>query len=122
MISTLLAGLDDAPNSGIDAASRGVNFNALNPLIIGSNQANAAQFATPAGFINRALLFAFPIAGLILFVMILWGGFEMLAGATSKGKDAGKQRIQAAVIGFFLLFMSYWLAKIIGFVFGINTI
>ena len=121
---TLLAQLNDATNGGIDqAANKGVDFDKLNPLIIGSNQANASRFATPADFINEALKYAFPIAGIILFVMILWGGFEMLAGATqSKSKDAGRQRVTAAIVGFFILFLAYWIAKIIGIVFGIQTV
>jgi len=96
------------------------NFDKFNPLVI-EGSANAEAFKTPGGVISQALLFAFPIAGMILFVMILWGGFEMLAGATSsKGKDSGKQRITAAIIGFFLLFLSYWMARIVGYVFGID--
>jgi hypothetical protein len=65
-------------------------------------------------------VFAFPIAGIILFLMIVWGGFEMVTGATNaKSMDAGKQRITAAVIGFILLFSSYWLMQIIETVFGL---
>lgn len=95
----------------------------FDPLLQGSTAANAARFSTPGGFITEVLKFAFPAAGMILFVMILWGGFEMLAGAASaKGQDAGKQRITAAVIGFFLLFVSYWLAKLVGLVFGVNIL
>jgi hypothetical protein len=104
-------------------SSEGVTSNLLddvNPLkITGSDQAEA--LSTPGGIISRVLLFAFPMAGLILFVMILWGGFEMLAGsATKKSVDAGKQRITAAIIGFVLLFVSYWIIQIISVVFGIN--
>src|SRR5471030_1986648 len=89
------------------------NFDQFNPLIIGGST-KAAQFSTPGGVITEVLAYAFPVAGMILFVMILWGGFEMVAGASSsKGKDAGKQRITASLIGFLLLFVAYWLSKLI---------
>lgn len=94
-------------------------LDAFNPLkIAGSDQ--SAALSTPGGIISRVIEFAFPIAGLILFVMLFWGGFEILAGAASKKSiDAGKQRITAAVIGFILLFVSYWLIKLIEAVFGV---
>ncbi len=73
-----------------------------------------------AKFINRALEFIFPLAGLILFVMIVWGGFEMLTSAASKkGMDAGKQRVTAALIGFLVLFASYWIIQIVQEITGV---
>ncbi|HAU98923.1 MAG: hypothetical protein UX04_C0003G0045 [Microgenomates group bacterium GW2011_GWF2_45_18] len=65
--------------------------------------------------------FLFAFAGFTLFVMIVWGGFEMLLGATDqKAQEAGKNRITWAVVGFLLLFLSYWIGQIIEIVFGIN--
>ena len=97
-----------------------VNFDQFNPLVIDESPYKE-QFSTPAGVINRALQFAFPIAGLILFFMIVWGGFEMLAGAgDSKAKGAGKERATAAVVGFLLLFAVYWIAQIVQVVFGVR--
>lgn len=83
-----------------------------------------SRFATPAMLVNRLLRqFLFPLAGVILFVMILWGGFEMLYGANdTKSQEAGKQRITAALIGFLLLFVSYWIAQIVQVIFGVNVI
>ena len=94
-------------------------LDSVNPLRMFSSP-HADQFSTPGGIVSRALDFAFPIAGLILFVMLVWGGFEILAGAAGKKSlDAGKQRATAAVIGFLLLFSSYWIAQIVEYVFGV---
>ncbi len=91
----------------------------LNPLIFlnaNSELHNDGSFSV-AGVINRLLNFIFPLAGLILFVMIVWGGFEMMTGAASKKNlDAGKQRVTAAIVGFLLLFVSYWIIQIIEYV------
>jgi hypothetical protein len=108
-----------------DFATEGVTNDLLgctNPLnITGSDQAET--LSTPGGIISRVLLFAFPIAGLILFVMILWGGFEtIMQSAGKKSVEAGRQRITAAVIGFVLLFVSIWIIRVIETVFGIKVL
>lgn len=103
-------------------------FDMLNPLRHAGGEnifedapsAYADQLSTPGGIVSRVLTFAFPLAGLILFVMLVWGGFEILIQAPSKkGIDAGKQRVTAAIIGFILLFSSYWIWQIIEVIFGV---
>lgn len=97
-------------------------FDAINPLknIGGSS---GATLNTPGGILSRFLQFAIPFAGLILFVMIVWGGFEILvkrvAGDKENSINVGKQRIAAALTGFILLFISYWLIQIIEMITGI---
>lgn len=74
----------------------------------------------PSGVINRALNLLFPLAGIALFVMLVWGGFEMLTGAAKKqAQDSGKQRITAAFFGFSMLFIIYWLIQIIETITGV---
>ncbi len=98
------------------------DFNALNPLRRpDADSAIADQFATPAGLISRVLLFAFPIAGILMLLMLVWGGFEILSGATNKKSlDSGKNRIKAGIAGFMLLFTSYWIVQVIEVVLGIQ--
>lgn len=99
-------------------------FDAFNPLKEFKDDSITVEqdLSTPGGILSRVLVFAFPIAGLILFVMLIWAGFEMLSGAaTKKSLDAGRQRATAAIIGFGLLFVSYWIVKIIEVVFGIKV-
>lgn len=76
------------------------------------------------GTILSALLpYLYVAGGFILFIMMIWGGFEMLTGATEqKSQEAGKQRITTAVIGFILLFVSYWIAQILQIIFGIRIL
>lgn len=96
-------------------------LNNLNPINIGGG---SADLKTPGGIISRALkFFVFPIAGIILFVVLILGGFQMLAGANnSKSLEEGKQRITAAIIGFILLFAAYWIAQLLEIVFGIRIL
>lgn len=101
-----------------------VNFTQFNKAIwdsSGSEVSGKGDLSTPGGIINAAMPYLFSIAGLILFVMIVWGAFEIMTGATDpKSADSGKKRITAAVIGFVLLFLSYWIGQIIQYVFGLN--
>ncbi len=96
-------------------------FDMLNPLVQNGTPGVSDQLKTPGGIVSRILQFLFPLAGLVLFVMLIWGGFEILAKSAegTKGIEAGKNRITAAVVGFLLLFATYWMAQIIEAVFGI---
>lgn len=105
----------------------------LNPLLLGGSDGDdvtvfeeseqATTLSKPGGIINRALDFAFPLAGLILFIMITFGGFQMLTGAAGKKDiEAGKKRVTAAIVGFMLLFASYWIIQILEKILGLNIL
>ena len=71
--------------------------------------------------VNKMMEFLIPIAGILLFFIIIWGGYDILLSRGEPEKlDAGKQKITAGVIGMVLLVMSYLIAKTIGFIFGVG--
>jgi hypothetical protein len=109
----------DCDNISIDSPTSDF-FHCLNPLYIGESEF-AEDLSTPGGIVSRLLLFLFPLAGLVLFAMIVWGGFEILvkANESQKALDAGRNRITAAIVGFLLLFSSYWIIQIAEVIFGI---
>ncbi len=117
---------DAAPDLfNIFAGPNSDDFSALNPLrTFGDAGTTARYFSSPAGIVSRILLFAFPIAGLILFVMLVWAGFQIIAGGAqgSKSIEAGRQRATTALLGFLLLFVSYWIMQIIEIVFSITIL
>lgn len=92
----------------------------LNPI----NQGNqSGVLVNPGSIITRVIQFAFPLAGLILFLMLVLAGFEMMAGsATKKSIEDGKKRATNAVLGFILLFSVYWIAQLIGYIFQIDIV
>lgn len=78
-------------------------------------------FETPGGIITAAWPYLFAIAGLILFGMLMWGALEIQFGAADlKSAESGKKRITQAVIGFILLFSTFWMGQIIQQIFGLN--
>lgn len=75
------------------------------------------------GLISEALKYVFPLAGLILFGMLIFGGFELL---TSSGNPEaikkGQDKITSAVIGFVIIFVAYWLVQILQAILGLEKI
>jgi hypothetical protein len=54
----------------------------------------------------------FPIATLLLFLMIVWGGYQMVMGSFSCHAnivELGRRRVVGAVLGYVLLGVSFWL-------------
>lgn len=104
-----------------DTLSKGC-LDSLNTELL-PDAAKATALSTPRGIISEVLPYLFTFGGLILFIMLIWGGFEMLSGAANpKSQEAGKARITAAIIGFILLFSSYWLAQLVQAIFGISIL
>jgi hypothetical protein len=104
-----------------DTEVTGETLSSLNPLAIGGS---SLDLSTPGKIISRALgSFVFPIAGIILFVVLVLGGFQMLTGAaSSKGMEEGKQKITSAILGFIILFAAYWIAQLLELIFGISIL
>jgi hypothetical protein len=75
------------------------------------------------GIISAVLPTILTLAGLILFGMLIFGGFTMLAGAANKeSQEKGKKMVTSALIGFFVIFLAYWLAQILQVIFKINIV
>jgi len=75
------------------------------------------------GIIGDFLPYLLTIAGLILFGMLVMGGFTMLAGAADKeAQDKGKKMITSALVGFFIVFATYWIAQLLQVIFKINIL
>ena len=77
----------------------------LNPMTVFAAQDVAK---TPMGLISVLIWWAFRLAGILAFVMIVYAGFQYLVsgGNTAQQKDA-QERIMNAIIGLVLLFAFY---------------
>lgn len=81
------------------------------------------RFFYLADIITWFLPYLFVIAGLILFGAIIASGFQLL---TSAGNPESTKKAQGclthAVIGFVIIFLSYWLIQIIQIIFHIDVL
>lgn len=75
------------------------------------------------GIISQLLPYIYAFAGLALFVMLVWGGITLMtaAGDPAKSKE-GYGKISAGLIGFLIIFISYFVTQIIEVVLGIKIL
>ncbi len=65
------------------------------------------------------------LAGFIFAVLIFYAGFMMITGAGNKDPQKvaqGKNALTFAVVGFVIIFIAYWIVKIVGVVTGIKIL
>jgi len=81
------------------------------------------KFPNIGSIITELLKYIFVIAGLVLFILLIVGGFGLLTSGGSPDKvKAAQGKITSAVIGFVIIFISYWLVRILEIVFGISIL
>ena len=98
-----------------------MDFNALNAAI--GFQGGSIDTSTLGGIIGSFLPYILTIAGLILFGMLIMGGFTMLSGAADKeSQEKGQKQVTSAIIGFLIIFLAYWIAQILQIIFKINIV
>lgn len=80
------------------------------------------RFTDLASIVNVSLPYLFLIAGIILLGYLIWGGYDYLTSmGDPKKAEMGKAKITHAVIGFIIIFVSYWLVQIVDFVFQLGV-
>lgn len=88
-----------------------------------SGELNINPSAGIGALISVFLPYILTLAGLILLVMLIIGGFTMLSGAASQeSQEKGKKQITSALVGFIILFLAFWIAQIIQVVFRVDTV
>lgn len=80
------------------------------------------DFGSLVGFIVSNL---YILAGVVLLFLIIFAGFGILkgAGAGDQQKTSqGKQAFTAAIIGFLIIFASYWIIQLIEAITGLKIL
>ena len=79
---------------------------------------------TVGGILNKLVgTYLFPIAGFILLGVATYGGYEyMFSYGDPKKITSGKEKITYGVVGFIVIFASYWLVRVAGRVLDIQQI
>lgn len=68
---------------------------------------------------------AFVLSGLILLFFFILGGIGLIGsagGSDPQKSEQAKKTITSAIIGFVIVFASYWIVKLIGGLLGITNI
>jgi len=73
--------------------------------------------------ISQLLPYIYGFAGLALFVMLIVGGITLMTAAGDPGKSKdGYGKITAGLIGFLIIFVSYFVTQIIEVVLGVKIL
>lgn len=70
-----------------------------------------------SNFVQAAIV----ISGVIMLFLFIFGGISMIAGAGQSNPESvarGKKALTAALIGFILIFTSFWIVRIIEIITG----
>lgn len=93
------------------AAIVGLKWSAAHPL-----QEVGAVFSSLLNYIYVA-------AGLLLLLMLITGGVTLMTAAGDQNKTKeGYGRIQAGIIGFLIVFISYFVVQIVEVVLGVKIL
>ena len=77
--------------------------------------------ATLGEIIGQLLPYVYVVAGLVLLLMLIAGGIGLMTSAGNPDKSkAAFGRISGALIGFVIIFISYFVAKIVEVVLGVK--
>lgn len=78
------------------------------------------QNATIGTIIGQLLPYIYVVAGLVLLLMLISGGIQLMTSAGNPdASKAGYGRIKAGLIGFLIIFVSWFAAKIVEVVLGV---
>lgn len=92
---------------------------------VGINSPAAPQFSSIGAIVSIVLKNVYTLAGILLFILLIVGGFSFITGAgnnDAKKAASGKQAITNALIGFLIIFGSMWIIMIIETITGIRIL
>lgn len=85
----------------------------LSSRFLGAQLGDIVSFAIP---------FVFVIAGFLLLLYLLYGGYRYLfSGGDPKSIQEAKGVITTALLGFAIIFVSYWIVQLFGTIFGLDV-
>jgi len=79
--------------------------------------------ATTGEIVSKALEYVFVIAGLSLLVMLIGGGIQLMSAAgNEEAMKAGYGKIQTSLIGFLIIFVSFFVVQIVEVMLGVKIL
>ena len=86
---------------------------------------NPPTITSPGQLISVLLPNVYLVAGIILFILLMAGGFGIIINSGKGMKEGvvkGNKLISAALLGFVVIIGSYWIIQIIRAVTGVNIL
>jgi hypothetical protein len=74
-------------------------------------------------FISRALTYALAIAGILVFIYLVWGGIQWITSGGDKSKtEEARSRITAALVGLAIVATAWAVIQLVSYFFGIDLL
>ncbi len=108
-----------AANTNCDPTSAGLKIGDC--LQLSEGQPVSSVYDKPAVLVNLLTSNIFIAGGIILLVMIIYAGFQFITGG-AKGMEQAKSVLGTALMGFIIMFMAYWILRIIKIITGANIL
>ena len=90
---------------------------------VGEGIRKAVGYGSIGELISAILPNIYIFAGIILFILLIVGGLMVIINSgkgEQEGVQTGQKAITAALVGFLIIFASYWIMQIIEIVTGIK--
>jgi len=80
----------------------------------------AGKFSDVGDVVTKLLPYVYVMAGLVLLVMLIAGGLTLMTAAGNPDKiKSGYGRITMALVGFLIIFISYFVVQLVEIIFGV---
>lgn len=98
----------------------------IGSVFFGNSTSNSfREISGVSSVVSLFLNVAFAIAGIILLFFFIMGGIGLISSAgrnDPQKNEQAKKTITSAVIGFVVVFASYWIVKLVGQLLGMPDI
>lgn len=89
---------------------------------IGVGQPSEARITDLGRLISTGVNVVIIVAGILVFVFLVWGGLEWLTSGGDKGKvENARNRITSALVGLAIIAASWALVQVIAYFFGVQS-
>jgi hypothetical protein len=80
-------------------------------------------FSSVGDIFGRLLQYILPLAGIVLLFMLILGGIGLMTAAGDPKKmEASQGRITMALVGFLVIFISYFIVQLVGVMLGVDLL
>lgn len=82
----------------------------------------STEYNTLGDVVSGLLPYIFVFGGILMLLYLIYGGLHlMISRGDPKAVQEAKGKITNAIVGFLIIFASFWIVQIIGRVFGIEV-
>lgn len=93
-----------------------------NKIMLNDTQSVGQVFDDPTDLINLLVPNLFILAGTVFLFLLIAGGFTIISSGGADAVEKGKQQITIAILGFVIMFASYWIVQIVEVLTGVQIL